>query len=189
MSDEGKPISPEHIFKKIVWRSTLALGGVLEQSTTWTLTGVAAILALLVSKIDTVSKIYTVSKIVSPTSLRNSIILFTLSILAAVVSKQLGIGIANGLKTMSELDGVLSSREGQQLIYSLEKDGRQLVLELAQPFWWPFSALFRRSGEKGLSDYLAGEKSLVRMLNFQIYLNGLHGILASAALLILAFSI
>lgn len=161
MSDEGKPLSPEHIFKKVVWRSTLALGSVLEKSTTWTITGVAAILALLISNIDAVSKI------VSACNLRISIIFFTLSILAAVISKQLGMGIANGLLTMTELDGLLNSEEGKRLICNLKVDGQQLIRELAQPFWWPFSTIFRRAGEKGMSDYLAGEKRLIRMLNFR----------------------
>ena len=183
MSDEGKPISPEHIFKKVIWRSTLAVGAVLEQSTTWTITGVAAILALLISNVDAINKIIPLA------SLRVALVLFTLSLLTAVISKQFGMGIANGLKTINELESVLYSEEGQRLVRDMKVDGRQLIRELAEPFWWPFSTVFRKAGEKGFSDYLMAEKRLIQFLNYQIYLNMLHSLLAGAALLTLAFSV
>lgn len=183
MSDEGKPLSPEHIFKKVIWRSTLAVGAVLEQSTTWTITGVAAILALLISNVDAINKIIPLA------SLRVALVLFTLSLLTAVISKQFGMGIANGLKTINELESVLHSDEGQRLVRDMKIDGRQLIRELAEPFWWPFSTVFRKAGEKGFSDYLTAEKRLIRFLNYQIYLNMLHWLLAGAALLTLAFSV
>ena len=86
MSDEGKPLQPEHVFKKVIWRGTLALGEGLDQFTTWTITGIAAIVALLVSNLDSISQI------VSAGGLRGALILFTVSLLAAVTSKQIGNG-------------------------------------------------------------------------------------------------
>ena len=53
MSDEGKKLQPEQVFKKVIWRSTLAVGGSIEQFTTWTITGIAAIVGLVVSKCAT----------------------------------------------------------------------------------------------------------------------------------------
>lgn len=183
MSDEGKPLSPEHVFKKIVWRSTLTVGSVLEQATTWTITGVAAILALLISHIDAINKIIPLA------SLRVGMVLFTLSLLVAIVSRQFGMAIANGLKTLCELENVLHSDDGLRLVRDLKVDVRQLIRELAEPFWWPLSTVFRNAGEKGLSDYLTAEKRLIRFLNWQVCLNALHWLLAGAALLVLAFSV
>jgi len=74
MSDEGQPLKPEHVFKKVVWRSTLALSESMEQATTWSITGIAAIVALLISNLDSVGKL------VSPEGIRWSLILFTASL-------------------------------------------------------------------------------------------------------------
>lgn len=183
MSDEGKPLSPEHIFKKVIWRSILAVGAVLEQATTWTITGVAAILALLMSNIGAINKVIPLA------SLRIALVLFTVSLLIAIISKQFGMGIANGLKTINELERVLYSEEGKRLVFDMKADGPQLFRELAEPFWWPFSKVLRKAGEKGLSDYLAGEKRLIQFLNWQIYLNAFHWLFAGVALLVLAFSV
>jgi len=147
MSDEDYSIQPEHIFKKVIWRSTLAVGETLEQFTTWTITGIAAILALLVSNLDSVSKI------VSAAGLRSAVILFTLSLLAGVISKQLGMAVTNGLKTLNNVENLLNSEQGKRLMSEMKIEPRQLVLEMAEPFLWPLSTLSRRSGRRGLSDY------------------------------------
>jgi hypothetical protein len=56
MSDEGKVLQPEHIFKKFIWRSSIEIGDPLEKFTTWTIGGVAAIVGLLVSNLDSVGR-------------------------------------------------------------------------------------------------------------------------------------
>lgn len=183
MSDEGKPLQPEHVFKKVIWRGTLALGESIEQFTTWTITGIAAIVALLVSNLDSISQT------VSAGGLRGALILFTVSLLAAVTSKQIGMAVANGLKTISQVEHLLNSEQGQRLMNRMSTDPRQLVQELAEPFLWPLSTLTRRAGKRGLSDYLSTDKRFIRLLCIQIYINALHGILATAALLTLALSI
>jgi hypothetical protein len=62
-------MKPEDVFKKIAWRSTLAVGEGLEKSTTWTIGGVAGIAALLVGNIDAVSKV------VDPSGLKAALVL------------------------------------------------------------------------------------------------------------------
>lgn len=75
MSDEDKPIQPEHVFKKVIWQGTLEMGEALERSTTWTIGGIAAIVGLLLSNLDSVAKI------VSLEGVKLSILLFTASLL------------------------------------------------------------------------------------------------------------
>jgi len=183
MSDEGKPLQPEHQFKKIIWRSTLAVSGSIEQFTTWTITGITAIVGLVVSNVDSVAMI------VSLEALKSSIILFTLSLLAGVVSKQLGMSVSNGIKTMNDLEDVLNSDNGRQLINNMTIDLRQLMQEVSAPFFWPLSAIMRRSGENGITDYLSADKMLVRLFCIQFYVNAFHGLFAAAALITIAWSI
>jgi hypothetical protein len=183
MSDEGKPLQPEHQFKKIIWRSTLAVSGSIEQFTTWTMTGITAIVGLVVSNVDSVAKI------VSLEALKSSIILFTLSLLAGVVSKQLGMTVSNGIRTMNELEGVLNSDNGRLLINNMTIDLRQLMQEVSTPFFWPLSAIMRRSGENGITDYLSADKMFVRLFFIQLCFNAFHGLFAAAALITIAWSI
>lgn len=183
MNDEGKPLLPEHVFKKIIWRSTLTVGGSIEQFTTWTITGIAAIVGLVLSNVDSVAKI------VSLEALKSSIILSTLSLLAGVVSKQLGMAVSNGIKTMNELEGVLNSDNGRQLMDNMTIEPRQLMHEVSAPFFWPLSAIMRRSAEKGITDYLSADKTFVRLFCIQLCVNAIHGLLAVAVLITIAWSI
>jgi len=183
MSDEGQPLTAEQVFKKTIWRSTLATGAALEQFTTWTITGTAAIVALVLSHLESVSKI------ISPSSLKAGIVLFTVSILAGVFSKQIGMAVANGLETVNRLEGLLASESDKQLRADMRIEPKQLMSEVSEPFLWPLSALVRRSGERGVTDYLAADKRFVRLLCIQLYLNLVHALLAVAALMTLALSI
>jgi hypothetical protein len=91
MTDEGQPIKPEHVFLKIIWRSTLGLSVSMEQATTWSITGLAAIIGLFISNLDSVGQL------VSRQGLRWGLILFTGSLVIGALSKQIGMAIAKGL--------------------------------------------------------------------------------------------
>jgi hypothetical protein len=79
MSDEGTVIRPEHIFKKFIWRNSIEVGDSMEKFTTWTIGGVAAIVGLVVSNLDSVTKI------VSPEGVKAAILLFTGSLLSGAI--------------------------------------------------------------------------------------------------------
>lgn len=183
MSDEGKTMQPEHVFKKVAWRGTVEIGGALERSTTWTLGGVAAIAGLLVSNLESVAQI------VSLTGIRASIILFTASLLVGAISKQIGMAVIAGVHTIKQVESLLNSDAGQHLMGQMTIEPRQLVHELAEPFLWPMSILVRKSGECGITDYLSADKRFVRMFCLQIAFNALHALLALAALLVIGLSI
>jgi hypothetical protein len=180
MNNEGKPLQPEHIFKKIVWRNILSISPKIEEFLTWTITGIAGIVGLIVSNIDSVEKIASLE------SIKKSILCFTLSLLAGVIAKQLGIGITNGLRTMNEVEGFLFSEDGKTLIKNLNTDLKQLMEEISSPFYWPLSWVMQKSGKKGLIDYLAAEKNLICLLCLQFYFNLAHFLLAGVALVIIA---
>ncbi len=183
MSDEGKPMQAEHIFKKIVWRSTLELGTSLEQFTTWTLTGIAAIIALFISNLDSVNKIISLSGI------RWALILFATSLLSGVISKQIGMAVKNGVSSLDKMEALLNSEEGQNLMGNMKIDPKQLVKEIAIPFLWPLSKAIHKGGQKGLTDNLAADKRFVKLFCFQLFFNWIHAVLAALGLIVLALSI
>ncbi len=180
MSDEGKPLGPEHIFKKFTWRHIISIGEGMEKFTTWTITGIAAIVALMVGNLDSVSKI------VSPTGLQVALTLFVLSLIAGVVSKQCGMALSYGLKMINDLESLLNSESGQNLMDQMKVEPKQLTEELAEPFWWPLSTLMRKAGIKGTVDYLSSDKRLIKLFSIQLYTNFTHIFLGAFALLSLA---
>jgi hypothetical protein len=181
--DAGQPMKAEHVFKKIIWRNTVALSDTMEQATTWSITGIAAMAALIISNLDSVAKL------VSNDGLRWSLILFTASIIAGAVGKQFGMAITKGLDLINRTEELLSTNEGKRLMEEMTIPPDQLMDEIAAPFYWPLSALMRKSGRAGLTDYLSGDRNLVRMFCALLIFIYLHGIFAAAGLMVIACSI
>ena len=183
MTDEGQPIKPEHVFLKIIWRSTLGLSVSMEQATTWSITGLAAIIGLFISNLDSVGQL------VSRQGLRWGLILFTSSLVIGALSKQIGMAIAKGLAMLEKMENILSSEQGQVLMTNMTTSPPQLVEEMAAPYFWPLSTLMRKSGMKGLSDYFFSDKRFIKLFCVQMLLVNLHGLLAAAGLVVVASSI
>ena len=183
MSDEGKPLQPEHVFKKVIWRGTLSLSESTEHATTWSITGIAAIAGLFISNLDSVGKL------VQPAGVRWSLIFFTGSLVAGAFSKQIGMAITKGLAMIEKVEGLLATEHGQALMDHMSTPPAQLITELAEPFYWPLSTLMRRSGIEGMKDYLSADKRFIRLFCAQLIFVYLHGILAVAGFLCIACSI
>ena len=183
MSDEGQLLKPEHVFKKIVWRNTLAMSETIERATTWSITGVAGIVALFISNLDSVSKL------VSPRGLRWSLILFTASLVVGAVSTHCGMAITKNITTAEKLEGLLMSEEGRNFLSQLSTPIPQLMDEIAEPFWWPLSATVKKAGRRGLGDYLASNKSFIKIFCIQLLLVYLHWLFTVFGLVIIAISI
>jgi len=183
MSDEGQPLKAEHVFKKVIWRNTLALSESMEQATTWSITGVAAIAGLFISNLDSVGKL------VRPEGLRWSLILFTGSLVVGAFSKQIGMAIVKGLAMVKKVEGMLSTEQGQALMSQMSTPLPQLMEEIAHPFYWPLSAMMRRSGKEGLKDDLPADKRFIRLFCAQLIFLYLHGLCAAAGFIVIACSI
>ena len=180
VSDEGMPMQPDHIIKKVVWRGVVAIGSTLEKATTWSIAGVAAITGLLVSNLHSLAAMVAIGR------LRTVVILFTMSLVTGAISKVIGMAVTAGLRAVRDLEEVLSTEEHRRLMGQMTIAPRQLTRDLAEPFLWPLAVLMRRSGERGVTDYLSADKKFVRLFCIQLYLNALHGLFALSALLTLA---
>jgi len=176
MSDEGKVMTSEHVFKKFVWRQSIAVGESMERFTTWTITGCAALVALTISNLESITKI------VSLSSLKLSVILFVMSLLFGIMSKMLGMVLQSGVRLLNDMEAQLNSEAGKSVMDSMDLESKQLINDLAEPYWWPLSILIRRSGEAGLKDYLSSDKRFVKMFCFQLYTNLAHILFAAFAI-------
>lgn len=183
MSDEGKLIRPDQIFKKIVWRHTVSISHTMEQATTWSITGVAAIVGLFISNLDSVGGI------VSSIGLRWFLISFTASLIFGAISKQIGMALGKGLEIIEKMEKLLYSEHGQALMKQMSTPPRELIKEIAEPFFWPLSNYMGRSGFKGIEDYLSADKRFVKLFCTQLIFVYLHGITAAAGLIVVACSI
>jgi phage shock protein PspC (stress-responsive transcriptional regulator) len=183
MSDKGKQISADQILKKIVWRHTVSLSHTMEQSTTWSITGVAAIVALFISNLDSAATL------VSSVGLRWFLISFTASLVFGAISKQIGMALVKGLDLVEKMEGMLYSEQGLQLISQMSTSPRELIKEIAEPFFWPISSRILKGGLKGIDDYLSSDKRFVKMFCIQLIFVYLHGITAAAGLIVIACSI
>jgi hypothetical protein len=152
----------------------------MEHFTTWTVTGIAAILALLVVNLQPVSAM------IPAGALRVALYCLVGSLFLGVLSKQAGMALSQGLQMLASLEAELYSAEGKKLFHDLTTGDDQLAQYIAAPFWWPLSSLMRRSFVRAADDPLKGDRILVRLYCFQLYSNLFHVLLAGVALIVLA---
>src|SRR5687767_6521986 len=103
MLEHPPHLSPEQRYLRTIYLGYLSSSKPLETFVTWVLTGVAAMIALLVSNADSISKI------VSHECFRSGMILLTLSLLPGVLSKNFGMGIQQGLVVVDAMYAELFS--------------------------------------------------------------------------------
>lgn len=169
----------DQIFKRILWRGVVGISPAMERFTTWTITGVAAISALVISNLDSIGNM------VSSDGLKYSIYLMVASLLFGVFSKQLGMAQTATMELVDTLQNALDSEQGQSLIGALRSDPEKLKREVAEPFWWPISWLMSKGFEAGFDDPLTADKRLVSRFCLQVSTNLAHVLLAAASLITL----
>ena len=183
MSDEGKPLQPEHIFKKLTWRSIVSMSEAMDNATTWSITGLAAVVGLFIGNLDKIGQL------VARSGLRWALLFFTASLVSGAISKQFGVAITKGLAMIEKLESLLSSQQGQNLVSQMTVPPRQLIAEIAAPFWWPLSVLMFKGGLKGLTDYLSTDKRFIKLFQIHLIFVYLHAIFAIAGFVVIALSI
>ena len=57
ISDEDKLLRPEHVFKKLTWRSIVSMSEAMDHATTWSITGFAAVVGLFIGKPDSIGQL------------------------------------------------------------------------------------------------------------------------------------
>lgn len=176
-------LKPEDQFLRIIFAGVSAMAEPIEVFATWCITGVAAILGLLVANLDSVSKI------ISAPSLRWGIVLLTSSMLAGALAKQFGIAIRRGLAMLESLYTELESPDGSVMMESMTTSPEEMQSKMAAPFLWPINVLMLRAARRGATDPINGEKRFVKLLCIQMYGAYAQAIFAVVGLLIFASGI
>jgi len=176
-------LSSDDKYKRLLYIGVLAAAQPIETFAVWPVTGLAGILALILSHLDILRDA------VSLCSIQWGIALLVIAMLLGALVKYIGILIRNGIAVTNSLYQHLYSPEGQSALAGIMIPPEQLSAEVAKPFFWPFRQLLERSGRKGLSDPLSAEKRFIKMLCVQSYLFYGMCLLGAIGLLVLSTGI
>lgn len=174
-------MTPEQELKKLTWRSVISLGESMEKSTTWTLTGVAAIVTLIIGNLESISKL------ISLMGIKITLACFILSLIFGVISKLYGMSLSAALQIVKEIEKSLNSESGKNIIDNITIDNQQLANEIAEPFYWPLSKLMKNGMNSGDKDFLSGDKKLVGIYSKQVFTNFSHIIFTALGLITIVF--
>ncbi len=176
-------LKPEENLLRLVYAGTLSIAQPVEEFAAWCVTGVAAILGLLVANLNSVSKI------VSVTGLRWGIIFLVISMLAGATAKQLGIAIRKGLTLLDELYVEFDKPEGKAMLQGASISPEEFQSRMAAPFLQPLRKLMLQAARNDAVDLLAAEKRLIKLFCIQIYASWVQSISAVVGILTLALGI
>lgn len=178
-----KHLTPLDNFLRITWNYSLQAAGPMGEFSAWCLTGVAAIAALIIANIATVTAS------TSEGTVRNSLLSFTVSILAGALTKQLGIALTAGLRILDDFYAEAESEEFCQMIAAIQVNPKQVHSLLARPFWPVIRSYVRRCAEAGSKDWLRSEKRFVGLFCFQLTTAFIQLCGAAAGIGFLAFGV
>lgn len=176
-------LKPEQRLLRVIYVSTLTTTGAIEDFSVWCITGIAAILGLLVANINSVSNI------ISKSGLKWGIALLTVSMLAGALAKQLGFAIRCGVALLEALYTEIASPEGTAALEGVTDSPEEFQRHMTEPFLWPIKGIMIRAAKRGAKDPVLGEKRFVRMLCIQIYASYVQIVCAASGLLFLGFGI
>ena len=181
--DHPPYFTPEQKFLRTIYVGSLSSVEASETFAAWLLTGVAAMLGLILANAESVAKI------ISSGALRWGIVLLTISMLAGVIAKQFGIAIRNAMALTVALYAELLSPDGQAIVESISANPSKIVQKMSEPFLWPLKGIMLKAAQAGSDDYLHTEKRCIRMLCWQMYSSAIQGVTAAIGILFLSFGI
>lgn len=171
--------SPEGQFLTVCWRTILDMAGPISEQYKWLLTGVAAILGVIVANLESIQRV------VCDANLKISLCLLIASVLLAAVAYLLSIMLKARNDVASKLEQILGTEQAQALLAQMTIEQSQLREELCKPFFGPMRLLMRRAAERGANDQFAAEKGGITLVVWQAYAMWVSLPLAAAALIVL----
>jgi hypothetical protein len=155
--------SPQGQLLTVTWRTLLSMADRASDQYRWMLTGLAAMLALVVANLDSLQKV------VSGGHLKLALVLLIVSVALAAVAYMLSTSLIARNEVMNKLEAVLSSVEGKALLSQTSLADPELRREVCSPFFGPMKWIVVRSMEKGARDQFAGERGSIFLLVWQAY--------------------
>lgn len=172
-------LSSEQKFQRLIYVGVLSISVPAAEFATWMLTGTAAVLSLFIVNIDSLSKV------VSSGNIRWGLVMMTLSILCGGLAKLFGMAIQYGVRLMEEMSAELKSLTSQNSQQQQNLSIDAFINEVASPFLPPYRHIMRNAMMRGKSDFLAGEKRLIKLWCTQMYASYAQVILGALGLIVL----
>jgi hypothetical protein len=175
--------TPEGQFLTVCWRTTIGMAGAVSEQYRWLLTGIAAILGLIVANLKSIQGV------VDDAYLKSSLCLLVASVFLAAVAYLLSTSLKLRNDVCSQLEQVLGSKEAQAVMQRMTAAQSELQKELCGPFFGPMKWIMAKAAKNGALDPFAIEKSGIRLIVWQAYAMWISMLLAAVALALLVFGI
>ncbi len=175
--------SPEGQILTVIWRTMLNMAGPVSEQYQWMLTGLAAILGLMVANLDSIQKV------VYHGHLKWSLSLLVISVVLASIAYLMSTALKARNDIMYQLEHVLLSPEVQAVWSQVTTEHSEIRRQLCKPFFGPMKWIMVRSGEKGAKDPFATEKGGITLIVCQAYAMWLSILSAAAGLIILVIGL
>lgn len=175
--------SPEGQLLVITWRTLLSMAGTVSVHYRWVLTGLAAMLALVVANLDSIQKVVAIGH------LKVSLVLLIVSVALACVAYMLSASLVARNEVMIKIESVLGSTEGQTLLSQASLADPDFRREFCKPFFGPLKWIVVRSIDDGARDPFASEKRSIAYVVWQAYAMWVSVAFAAASLITLALGL
>ena len=144
--------SPEGQFLTLCWRTILGMAGSISDQFKWLLTGIAAILGVVVANLESIQKV------VHDAHLKIALYLLIASVLLAAIAYLLSTMLKARNDVVSQLEQILGTAQAQAIFGQMKTDESLLREELCKPFFGPMKLFIKRAAERGANDPFATEK-------------------------------
>lgn len=175
--------TPEGQFLLVVWRTMIGLAGPISEQYRWMLTGIAAILAVIIGNLKSIEDV------VDTSMLRVSVGLLVASLLLASIAYLLSVALRVRSETMNSLETILGTEAAQNIVNQMQLEPKEIQLEMCKPFFGPMGWIMRSAAKRGGNDPFFAEKGSIRMIVWQAYSMWAGMILAAIALILLVMGL
>lgn len=162
---------------RLAYRSQSPLAKAMVHSTTWILTGTAAIVGAVILSLASVVTV------VDETSLKWGIIWLVISMLGGCFAKQSGEAFIQGMAALDDMYAALGSQPYAESTESFPDD---LGDEIASGYIFPLTYVIKRGFTSGSEDPLFAEKRLMKIFSITIFLSWIQSGAGATGLIVMA---
>ena len=171
--------SPEGQLLTVTWRTILSMAATVSEQYRWILTGIAAILGLMVANLDSIERV------VHNTYLKWSLSLLIVSVVLASIAYLLSTTLKVRNDAIHQLEKILGSVEAQEIMSQMTAEQSEVRQRLCEPLFGPMKWLAARAVEKSGNDPFATEIGGITLMLWQAYAMWLSITLAAVGLIVL----
>lgn len=175
--------SPEGQLLTVAWRTILNMAAPVSEQYRWMLTGLAAILGLMVANLDSIQKV------VCDSHLKWSLSLLVVSVVLASIAYLMSMALKARNDVMYQLEQLLVSADAQAVLSQITANQSEVRQQLCRPFFGPMKWLMVRAAEKGANDPFAMEKGGITLIVWQAYAMWLSILLSATGLIVLVIGL